>query len=78
MNIDLTTTDGPDPTSLVQQIMARRPSKEEWVAYNAIMRIHRNAAPHHQRQMVPLIEIANRRMAKYKAAEQRRITGKAA
>lgn len=78
MSIDLTATDGPDPTSLVQRVMAKRPSKEEWVAYDAIMRIHRNASPHLQRQMAPLIATANRVMAKYKAAEQRRITGKAA
>ncbi|MEM1088157.1 MAG: hypothetical protein AAGH90_10530 [Pseudomonadota bacterium] len=69
---------GPDPSHQVQAIMARRPSKEEWIAYDRITFLYNRMRPALRAKLKPLIVQADRRMAKLYAAEVRRIEGSVA
>lgn len=72
--MSLHASNGPDPSALVQRIMAKGLRHEDWIAYDAIMRLHRKATPAQRKAMAPHIEQANRRMGALEAIERRRIT----
>lgn len=63
---------GPDPSFLVQRIMRQGMNKEEWIAYDAIIRLY-DQAPGKVREAIKVkVNLADKRMATLYAAEQRR------
>jgi len=58
-------------TALTQHIMRRRPSKEEWLAYDTINRLV-TRRPHLSEQFASHLEAADRRMIELVAIETRR------